>query len=440
MRIEAFHAGDGDCLLLSSPDPKNGGEHHVLVDGGRSTHFQDNARDRIYGLDRLDVVCVSHIDEDHIAGVLRILEDEVAWRVFDFEQSAFDAGEGPKPKKPGFPRPPVIAEIWHNALFELVGDDLEVEAQGALTASAGILTGSSSEELRDLASRMDNLATGERSALELSRRMSDRQLGIPRNRPLDQVMLRGENEDDLTVGSLRLRILGPSRADIERLRATWSDWIEKNADALRKLREELRRDEERLGSVSAAFVANPMLAASLGEGLNGVSAPNLASLMLLAEEDGKSVLLTGDGVSSEVLDGLEHHGVLDGDRRFHADLLKVQHHGALANITEEFVQRVSADHYLFCGNGAHHNPEIEAVESMVLARLTGFGGKPAVRPDRPFKLWFTSSPRSPKLSDERKRHMEEVEAKVEELRRLHDPNGDRFDLEMLDRGALTIEL
>ena len=127
MKLHAFHAGDGDCLLLSSSDD-SGAEHHMLVDGGRSGDFQDNARDFVYALPRLDVVCVSHIDEDHIAGVLRLMEDEVAWRVFDFAKATFEAGDGPEPDEPDFPRPPAIGEIWHNALFELVGEELEVAA------------------------------------------------------------------------------------------------------------------------------------------------------------------------------------------------------------------------------------------------------------------------------------------------------------------------
>jgi|GEM_PF-596054 len=464
MRLHAFHAGDGDCLLLSSTDDE-GAERHMLVDGGRATQFKANARDFLYALPQLDVVYLSHIDEDHIAGVLRLLEDEVAWRVFDFAQRSFEAGDGPEPDEPDFPRPPAIGELWHNALFELVGEELEVAALSTLQTSAGILAGSADAEVRELASRMDNLATGERSALELSRRISGNQLNIPRNRPRDGIMVRpgageageeagegggaevgeeggaveGGIDTPILLGGAELRILGPSADDVEKLRSRWAKWIDRNAEALEKLRRELRGDEERIGSLSAPVVANPMLGASLGEGLSGVSAPNLASLMLLAVEDGKTVLLTGDGVSSEILEGLAHHGALDAAGRAHVDVLKVQHHGALANITEEFVQRVSADHYLFCGNGAHENPELEAVEQMALARFIGIEGEAPVQPGRPFKFWFTSSPRSD-LSEARSEHMEKVEELLGKLRQDHDPAEDLFSFEMIADGKLTLEL
>ena len=149
-------------------------------------------------------------------------------------------------------------------------------------------------------------------------------------------------------------------------------------DSLRELQAELLEDEQRLGTLSAPVVASPLLATALGDGVAQVTAPNLASLMLLVQEKGGGrLLLTGDGISSEILDGLRHYGKLDDDGRIHVTILKVQHHGAVANVDEAFVTGVTADDYLFCGNGAHHNPELEVVEELALARLTGrAGGRP----------------------------------------------------------------
>jgi len=58
-----------------------------------------------------------------------------------------------------------------------------------------------------------------------------------------------------------------------------------------------------------------------------VTTPNLASLMFLAEENGKSILLTGDGHGDDILKGLAHHQALDANERLQVDVLKVQHHG-----------------------------------------------------------------------------------------------------------------
>jgi hypothetical protein len=140
--------------------------------------------------------------------------------------------------------------------------------------------------------------------------------------------------------------------------------------------------------------------------------------MLLVEEGAATALLTGDGVSTEILEGLARHNRLDANGRIHVNVLKVQHHGALANVETKFVKQVTADNYVFCGNGAHKNPEIEVVEAFAKARLTGIDGDPPVGPATPFKFWFTSSPETPDTTQakSRQKHMKKVSDAVAALR------------------------
>ena len=421
MKLTVFHASDGDCLLLSSKDstPKR-----ILIDGGRATSYQNNTRAFLGALrtanEKIDVVCVSHIDDDHITGILQLVEDEVEWRAFEFVLS-----DTPGATPPSVARPPEIGEVWHNGLFHLVGKDIEPRVEGVLESVATLLAGARDEELQDLASELDDLATGERSSMELSRRLSDHQLGIPLNPRSDgPLMMRGApgapaNGETITLGKLNISVLGPSDDDIEKLRVKWETWLDENEDKVQDLQERMLDDEKDLGTLSPRIVANPMLDTALGEGLKKVTEANLASLMLLVEEDGVSVLLTGDGVSQEILDGLAHHGKLDASDRIHVNVLKVQHHGALGNVEAKFVKAVTADHYVFCGNGAHHNPEIEVVEAFAKARLVGIEGSGPVGPAKPFKFWFTSSSQTPGLTAARKDHMKSVEDTVAALRQGH---------------------
>jgi beta-lactamase superfamily II metal-dependent hydrolase len=421
VKLRVFHASDGDCLLLSSSDST---PRRILVDGGRRTSYQQNTRAFLGGLrtanERIDIICVSHIDDDHITGILQLVEDEVDWRAFEFQQV-----DTPGEPAPTVARPPEVGEVWHNALFHLVGDQIAPSVEGVLESVATVLAGAPSEELQDLASELDDLATGERSSMELSRRLSPEQLGIALNpRAAGPLMKRGTpgnaaGGEQVTLGKLKISVLGPSDDDIEKLRVGWQKWLDANEKALRELQAEMLEDEERLGTLSPRIVANPMLDAALGEGLKKVTAANLASLMLLVEEDVFSVLLTGDGVSQEILDGLAHHGKLDANKRIHVNVLKVQHHGALGNVEAEFVKSVTADHYVFCGNGAHHNPEKEVVEAFAKARLEGIEGGVPVGPGTPFKFWFTSSSETPGLTAQRKQHMKIIEDTVNALRQGH---------------------
>src|SRR6186997_2754011 len=85
MNLRVFQAGKGDCLLLTATDGTR-----VLVDGGVREDYRVHvapalAKLREQDLD-LDLVYVSHIDRDHISGVLQLMDDLVAWRVFDYQR------------------------------------------------------------------------------------------------------------------------------------------------------------------------------------------------------------------------------------------------------------------------------------------------------------------------------------------------------------------
>jgi hypothetical protein len=422
MKITAFHAADGDCFLLTS---SGASAKRILVDGGRRESYETNTRDVLGQLredgGKIDILCVSHIDNDHITGILRLVEDEVEWRAFEFLE---DDDNAPPPK---FRRPPEIGEVWHNGLILLVGDDNGHRTEDVLGTIATVLAGSPLDRVQALASALDDLVTGERASMELNRRLAPEQLDIPLNPKANGKLLKRRASgapsaaEVVTLGGLEIFLLGPSQNDIDKLRVEWQKFIDAGKGKLAELHAEMIEDEKRLGTLSARIVANPMLDQALGQGLSDVTEANLASLMLLVEENGVTALLTGDGVSSEILEGLERHRKLDVNGSIHVNLLKVQHHGARANVTTDFVKRVTADNYLFCGNGAHTNPELEVVEAFAKARLTGIDGGPLVGPPTPFKFWFTSGPTTPDdtKTKSRKAHMTKVKDRVAELRQGH---------------------
>jgi hypothetical protein len=95
---------------------------------------------------------------------------------------------------------------------------------------------------------------------------------------------------------------------------------------------------------------------------------NLSSIVALAECGGKRMLLTGDARGDKILQGLESTGLLKKAGTMHVELLKVPHHGSSNNLEEDFFRRVTADHYVFSGDGEHGNPERESMEMLLKAR------------------------------------------------------------------------
>jgi len=71
IRFEFFEAGCGDSILVSTDDGTN-----ILIDGGVLSTYQDEISYRLDDIDKLDLVVVTHIDNDHICGVMELLNDK----------------------------------------------------------------------------------------------------------------------------------------------------------------------------------------------------------------------------------------------------------------------------------------------------------------------------------------------------------------------------
>ena len=80
------------------------------------------------------------------------------------------------------------------------------------------------------------------------------------------------------------------------------------------------------------------------------------------------MLLTGDARGDKILEGLELVGLLKQGGTLHVDVLKVPHHGSANNLEPDFFERITADHYVFSGDGEHGNPERESLEMLLRAR------------------------------------------------------------------------
>jgi Metallo-beta-lactamase superfamily len=403
MNLEVFRAGKGDSLLLTTRDGKR-----MLIDGGMGPAFREHVRPTLAKLAEgkkvLDVVYVSHIDEDHIAGVLELMQDHVDWRFFDFQH---ERGND-RVKKPKVPRPPQVLELWHNGFGELL-DGIAAPVEEAVAMSASLLQASDDPKDAEPAAEHQDLITSVGQGIELSRRAAPDQLGIEFNKPFDhKLALVRPNTQRIMLGSMELTLIGPFPEDVEKLRDCWKKWLDEREDDLNDLRARMQKDSERLASdfdrLSDALAFGAKVLGRRSE----VTVPNLASIMFFAKEGDRTVLLTGDGHWQDILKGLERAKLIEEDGSLHVDVLKVQHHGSEHNLKEEFAKRVIADHYIFCADGLHQNPDTAVVEAIAASRLGGPEVKSThPKVDDPFEFHFNSSPQV--LADSRLEHMKKVE-------------------------------
>jgi len=399
MRLTAFQSDKGDCLLLTN----TAGTARILVDGGMPVSYNAHVAAAMGKLQvakkALDVVYVSHIDQDHIGGVLKMLDDEAAWRVKEFQK------DNPEIKKPTVPRPPKIKEIWHNGFGEMLDKKAKPIAD-ALSAMAPVLAGSDLAEIRLEALKQSDLVTSIGEAIKVSRRISPKQLNIPLNPRADgKLMMLRKNQQPIKIGGLKITIIGPTEAHLKKLRADWKTWLEsiEGKKQLKEIRDAARRTEELLGaSEFDTLVASLRLQAEMFGNPKKVTPPNLASLTLLVEDDSESLLLTGDARGDQIVDGLKQAGRLNGGT-IEVGVMKVPHHGSENNIDSDFVEAVIARDYVFCGNGFSENPNTKVIEMMFRRRRAAS--------QKPFRFSFNSS----EAVSANPKHMAKVETLVKNL-------------------------
>jgi len=323
--LEALQANDGDCLLLHY-EPAAAPPTRILIDGGSKgiyTSILKPRLDELRGNAPLDLrmAIVSHIDADHITGVLDL-----------FRQLATLQDDGEDP-------PYRIRTLWHNAFQQLHGTAPAAVDSGVIAASlegrpvagldhdtqAVIASVPQGNELRDYATK----------------------LTIPINQGAGGALVLAPEQGVLTIkpaNGLRFTILAPHQPQLDRLQALW---------AKSKASHPVHADAQ-----AADYLNNTV--------------PNMSSIVILAEADSpggatKRMLLTGDARGDVILEGLNAAG-LTTNGRAHFDLLKVQHHGSSHSTTQDFFERVTADRYVISGNGTMGNPHPDALGWLSKAR------------------------------------------------------------------------
>lgn len=230
--LEMLPAREGDCLWITYGDETS--KRHVLIDGGRSATGKA-VRKKIAALPederRLELIVASHVDRDHIEGLLALAEDK------------FGGVE--------------IGDIWFNGYTHLVNGFIPFGAvQGERLGDALIANG-----------------------LPWNEAFGRKRVAIEEGEPI--------RLPDLP-GGLRLTLLSPTPAKLQAMKAVWEAEVRiAGMKAGLPAEQALPRGFRRMGPIDV-----DTLAASQFE--DDHAEANGTSIALLAEFAGRRVLLSAD--------------------------------------------------------------------------------------------------------------------------------------------------
>lgn len=78
LTVKVLPANCGDCIIVSFDDG-DGATKNILIDGGSGSVYDDILKDEIIAIkkkqEKIDLLIVTHIDDDHIGGIIKFIED-----------------------------------------------------------------------------------------------------------------------------------------------------------------------------------------------------------------------------------------------------------------------------------------------------------------------------------------------------------------------------
>lgn len=363
--LEVFRARHGDALLLHYGTRKK--PLRALVDGGPGGTWDDVLRPALQDLrgERalpLRWVMLSHVDDDHVNGLLDLLQelDDAMPHPANATASTaalFHNTPGPPAPQGGVASgaaPALPADPARRAVEERIAT-----AAGAQATPMAMVA--SYQQGADLA----NLAHGQH---------------IRRNPDTGLRLLAGDALPDEVVEPLKVTVVSPSPAIVDKLVQRWEEDLGKG------------------GGVVTSSVEKKI--------------QNLSSLVALVESGTsrkKRMLLTGDALDFDFIADMKSQGLLDSHDQMKVDLLKLPHHGSKFNCHRELFETVKAKHYVISGDGGHSNPSEETLARFVESEK-----------DRRCTLWLTYGPDEPGT---RGATMRRRYAALERLLEEHDATG-----------------
>jgi len=308
-RLTMFPALDGDCLLVSWGAPEQ--LRHALIDLGRGQTYK-KIRPDLQVLGDLELLVISHIDADHIAGAIPMIREE--------------------------PAPFTPKRVWYNAYPQLIA-------------------------ARDRSAQIEPF--GARQGEKLARGIVH--FNWPWNREFrSEVVSTDSPEAEWPIhldGGLTIRLLSPNDAGLTALLPQWDKEL-----ARANIRPfDPDKDEDPLGPQFEAFgTVNVKQLADEPYSADPTEA-NGSAIAFLAEFNGKRLLLAADAHSEILEEALRPLADEEGGR-YRIDLLKVSHHGSKANTSKKFSELISCSRFAFSTNGdRHEHPDEETVARFLTA-------------------------------------------------------------------------
>lgn len=327
-RIEMLPAKHGDAIWVEYGNSKK--VRRILIDAGPIDAYPEietKLNSLPDGDKRVEAIVITHVDTDHIEGIIRMFAE----------------------KRGRWPISP--EDIWFNGYNHLI--------------EASTLGGREGDFLSALMHRRGFSTWNKKFGGEALVVLPKKELPVT------------ELED-----GMKITLLSPSQAKLKSMAKKWVKDVDKHslkAGDMEGAWEQLLK--------YTRFHPDEGILGGPGEIDDNIrkqlktdqSAANGSCIAFLAEFDGKSCLFLADAHHKIITESVKKL-IPEGETRLKVDAVKVSHHGSKSNISKALMEVIDAKHFLVSTNGAKFShPNAPAIEAIIQGSL------------QDPKLWFNYS-------------------------------------------------
>lgn len=353
LKLKMYPAKNGDAFLVHAAGTR------ILIDAGYASTFNDYILDDLRQIastsGALDLLICTHIDNDHIGGLLEFL-----------------SSNGPQ----GARSIVEVKEVWHNSLRSLPSSPNSPDTSSDRQLLEAIRRrGFFLPPLPGPAANPISAKQGSSLAKLLKERGYLWNSGDGRT-----CMTSGRPPHALSNG-VQIQLMGPPMVRLHELRLWWLAQMRKLSyrgeaavDGLVEDAYEMLCASSRQPTPATVKTISAGRSKRLAElHLPDVSPTNGSSIAAIVVAGGKRLLFLGDAWPGDVAAELRR---IHGDNALQVfDVIKVSHHGSIHNTSVDLLSYIDAPVFLVSSNGSAHNHPDFAVLAEIVDRPATFERK-----------------------------------------------------------------
>ncbi|UMQ41575.1 MBL fold metallo-hydrolase [Chryseobacterium sp. Y16C] len=349
MRITFFPANNGDSFFLETASDS------ILIDGGYVSTYKKYIKPKLLQLNKenrpLNHLIVTHIDNDHISGIIKFFEENTGNKIVEVEN------------------------VWHNSYSHLKSIDDGLNFNGKSIDTMCINYQLKDEE--DLSSKNISAVQGSTLASLLKKNNFQNKNDFFTNNYISF-----DRTKVIECDKVMFRILSPDDDKLLELKKYWkkelfnkgfssdqdlSDFNEDVFEYILSLEKEKKRLRKKNISACHHIDVESLAEEDFSE---DDTATNGSSIAFVIEYNKLRLLFLSDSHPSIVAKNIQEH-YKNEVFPVKFDLIKISHHGSKNNTCRELLELIDSEKYIISTNGVTHNhPDLETIARIIHRKST----------------------------------------------------------------------